>query len=340
MQRVAEHPTYISPLFSEFDRAYALTSERTQRNSLFAQVFDYSFKELFDLFDEYGDAEYHVGYSAFKNVVKIPFPKARKTIIICCSGGKDSLATILHYKKKRYRVILYHLKGINLTYKDEWKSVEKIAEVLKLPLVTEEIKLVGRQEWVEHPMKNMILANMALQYGIKNNLTTKIAFGNFSTSSLDSDPFEVCGGDCAEMWDVYQNIMRRLIPDFRIFTPLHNFQDTIDALLEKPDLLKYTQSCIGAYRYREYLHKNNEEKYNIQLPPHNCGSCWKCCLEYCVFCDNGVYEYNEEYYKHCLDILRKTLRRENGEKYSINEVFDHYFFYSREKSKYLGKIAS
>ena len=162
MQRIAERPNYISPLFSEFDRAYQLTSDREEKNSLFPQIFDYSFKELFDIFKEYGDAEYNVEYSTFRNVAEIPLPKAKKTIIVCISGGKDSLATILHYKKKKYRVILYHLKGINLTYKDEWKSCEKLAEMLKLPLVVEDVKLSGRQEWVEHPMKNMILANMAL----------------------------------------------------------------------------------------------------------------------------------------------------------------------------------
>ena len=332
MQTITHNAKNIHSIFDEIERAYVLTSEK--RDKLVTPVFDESFEMLFELFKDYGNVEYS---PALSKKHFIPLDTAfsdEKTIIICVSGGKDSLATILHYLKSDYKIYLYHLKGINFTYKDEYKVVEELAQKLNLPLFEEEIKLSGKQEWVEHPMKNMIIASMALQYGIRSKLTTNIAFGNFNTSTLDSDPFDVCAGDCKEMWEAYEKIIHRVLHNFSIQSPLVNFQDTIDSILKHSQYLEHTQSCIGPYRYREYLRTNNEKKYQITLPPHRCGSCWKCCLEYCVFCDNDIYEYNTSYYQHCLRILQSTLYKETGMKYNIDETWNHYFFYGKEKSKH------
>lgn len=335
MQTVSHITKNIHPIFDDIEMLYGITSVKEQQQSLISPRFDNSFKPVFDLFSDYGGVEYAVECVSKHFITVEKTVKNNKAIIVCTSGGKDSLATILYYRKKKYKVYVYHLKGINLTYKDEYKAVEQICDKLKLPLITEEVSLKGKQEWVEHPLKNMIIASMALQYGIREGITTNIAFGNFSTSSLNSDPFEICGGDCKEVWQAYEDIIDTVLPGFKINTPLANFQDTIDILLEKKDLIQYTQSCIGPYRYREYLRDNNQRKYNIQLPEHRCGSCWKCCLEYCVFCDNDVYEYNEAYYKHCMEILQSTLYKETGIKYNIHETWQHYFFYDRSKSKWV-----
>lgn len=334
MQLIEHSYKNIHQVFDEIETVYVMTSEKHCAQSLIKPVFDNCFKHLFSLFSEYGKVDYKCTYS------NKPFTRLKltheddKTIIICISGGKDSLATVFHYKELGYKIYLYHLKGINFTYKDEYKAVEQLADKLGLPLIFEGIKLSGKQEWIEHPMKNMLIANGALQYGIRNNITTNIAFGNFSTSSLESDPFDVCGGDCAEMWEAYETIIRRVIPQFKIKTPLTNFQDTINTLLKHSEYLELVQSCIGPYRYREYLKTNNEKKYNIKLLPHRCGSCWKCCLEYCVFCDNDILDFNEAYYWHCLKVLQTTLFKETGIKYNIDETWEHYFFYSQEKSKW------
>ena len=334
MQTVTHEQPNIHPLFTEIEKAYAVTSVKKHEGRLVPFVFDYSFVQTFSMFEQYGHTEYDVRYTKYpQKAVKLP-AKRKKTIIICCSGGKDSVASILHYKQAKYKIYLYHLKGINLTYKDEFKAVERIGKLLDIPVIFEEVKLNGKQEWVEHPLKNWIIANCALQYGIREGITTNIAFGNFNTSTLQDDPFEVCGGDCQEMWECYERIIQKIVPDFHVQIPFANFQDTIDCFVQNPELLPYAQSCIGPYRYREYLKKKNEKTYNIQLNEHRCGSCWKCCLEYCVVCDKGIYEYNEGYYEHCLEILRRTLQREKHHRYNFEKTWDHYFFYGKEQSKY------
>ena len=293
------------------------------------------FEPLVTLFEQYTGNSWDIEFrdKVYKPIEDIP--KSKKSVIVCFSGGKDSVSTVLYYRERGYNVYLYHLRGINQTYNDECVAARQLADKLGVPIIVEEVKLSGKQEWTEHPMKNMIIANMAIQYGLRNRLTTCIAFGNFSSSSLADDPFDVCGGDCREMWECYNRIIQTIIPKFEVQTPLTNFQDTICTMIQHPDILPYTQSCIGAYRYREYLKGCNEKKYGIQLPPHRCGSCWKCCLEYCVFCDNGIYEYNEQYYRHCMQVLRNTIKKETGQPCrTLEEVWDHYFFYPVIQSKF------
>jgi hypothetical protein len=76
------------------------------------------------------------------------------------------------------------------------------------------MQLVGTHQFIEHPMKNYLIANGAIHYCLANGYTPRIAFGNFNKSVLDDNPFEVCAGDCIDMWDVYKPIIQSVIPDF------------------------------------------------------------------------------------------------------------------------------
>lgn len=337
MQTVKQQKQNIHPLFDIIESCYALTSEQPRR-TLINAVFPRCFEELYKLFDEYGKTNYNVDFDV-RRYNKLQFPEyPKKNIIVCFSGGKDSVATALHYQKCGYNVFLYHVKGINKTYIDEYKTVEQLAEYLDLPLEMEEVQLQGDHCWTEHPMKNMIIANKAIQFGIEQNIGIKIAFGNYYTSHLYNDSFEVCAGDDIEIWRAYERIIREIIPGFKMYIPLRNIQTSYNAINEQPELLKMIQSCIGPYRYREYLHNNNEQKYGIKLLLHRCGSCWKCAAEYIWYTDHKKLEYNEGFYKHCLSILRKTLKKENGVDYrSERSVWNQYMFYPIKKSKYFQK---
>ena len=334
MQKIQHPQNNINALFDEFDRLYQVTSVKMENATwLIKPVFSKCFSPILQIFEKQG-YRYNVQTRNKPHIRLIQLLESKKCVIVCFSGGKDSTAAALRYREQGYEVVLYHLRGINLTYKDEYLNAVTVAEKLGMPLVLDTIKLTGTQEWVEHPMKNMIIANRALQYGVTSKLTTKIAFGNFSTSSLDNDVFEICGGDCVEMWRAYEKVIRTILPRFKIYTPLENMDDTITTLTQYPDIAVLPQSCIGAYRYREYLRKCNSKKYGIDIPAHRCGSCWKCCLEYCIYADNDIYEYNERYYRHCMQILQKTLKVETGIKPTMPQVWEHYFFYDNALSKF------
>lgn len=324
----------INPIFAEFDKVYSYLSER--RKSLITPVFDEAFKPLFEMFSQNG-YEFSAEYAQKPRIpLKLP-RKRKKTIIVCFSGGKDSIAAVKRFQEQGYKVFLYHLEGINQTYRDEHENARKAADFLRLPIHFEKVQLKGSHEYTEHPMKNMIIANGALQYGIRENIGTNIAFGNYTTSSLSDDRFDICGGDDCEMWEVYEEIIAEFISGFKVQRVLENINETLTVFTENQELIPYAQSCIGPYRYRKYLHDNNEKKYGIKLAENKCGSCWKCCLEYCVFTDKGILEYNAEYYKHCMQILQKTLKQETQVKHTLEEVWEHFFFYDMKESKLYGK---
>ena len=86
-------------------------------------------------------------------------------------------------------------------------------------------------------------------------------------------------------------------------------------------------------RFRDSLRKKNLVKYNEPVLERRCGSCWKCAVEYIWFTDFNIFEYNEAYYRHCLDVLKNTIKKETGQTdIDIEDIWQNYFFYEREKS--------
>lgn len=335
MQRIKHEQKNVHPVFDDIEHLYALTSTKNSGGTLIPPLFDVSFQSIFELFRDYGGVDYQIDYVK-KSYQKLNLPKYDpKNIIVCFSGGKDSIATAMHYKTIGYNVCLYHVTGLNKTYYDEWKYAKRSADKMNLPLIIEDMSYSGTpHEWIEHPIKNMILTNMAVQWGIRNQVGTKIATGNFRTSSIEDDVFEICAGDTQEFWRAYEKIIQRIIKPFRIYTPNLNYQTAFFALLKHPDLIESAVSCLASNRFRKQRHDWNEEKYNQHLPENRCGSCWKCAVEYIWFTDHGVFEFNEPYYHHCLDILQRTLRNETGRFYSLYTTWRQYFFYNMNKSKY------
>ena len=332
MQKIIHDYKNISPIFDDLEQYYALTSEKSTHKALFQPVFDASFGDLQRLFQIYGNCpcDFKLVKKPFK---KVNFKGDKKSIIVCFSGGKDSIACALHYKQLGYKVYLYHMRHINFALSDEYIHAQNLAKELNMPIYVDDIKLSGHHDWCEHPMKNIIIANGALNYGIREGITTKIAFGNYYTSTVVLDNFDFCGGDDMEMWRAYERIIRRIIPGFKMYIGLRNVATTLRKVCSQSKLLELSVSCLGRANLRKYRHDWVKGKFGINLPSNRCGSCYKCCIEYVYMADHGLQEYSEEYYKYCLDQLKKNSVKENGIYYnSIEEMWGHYFFYPIEES--------
>lgn len=300
----------IHPLFDEFDRFYQSTSERKTSKALFEPTFSNAFLSLEMLFNIYADTDYKFNYiDRIYPKLKLPIFNT-KNIIVCASGGKDSVACILHYMKCNYNVYVFHVKGANTGYPDEYKALEQIADKLHIPLHITEIHYKGKRDWIEHPMKNIMIANMALQYGIENGITTKIAFGNFYTNYMkdNKEDFETTAGDQIEMWECYENIIEQIIPNLKMYISGRNYKTTMNMISKHLDILPYTLSCVSPQRFRKIWHDRTQAKYGIQLYDNRCGYCWKCALEYVWLSDHNIIECNKDYHRHCIDILIKQFR--------------------------------
>lgn len=324
----------IHPVFTAMDSFYSLVSEKPRSHGLFKPKYDESFRYLWRLFRDYQDLSYDVDFTD-KEYTPLKLPKYNKSdIILACSGGKDSAAAILHYRSRGYNVHLFHVLGINRAYPDEYKSVQAIANHLSVPVHFEKIQFEGKLPFPEHPMKNMIIANSAIYYGIKNNIGTNIAFGSYDGVGICYENFYTTGDDSAEMWAAYEDIVRKAIPKFKVHLGLHDVQSTYRWLESDKTLLALCRSCIGAHRFRQYNHDNNEKKFGIKLLPNRCGSCWKCATEYIYMADHDVLEFNEDYYEHCIKVLHKWLEKEGAYSYEYDSNFWQGFFkYDAQMSK-------
>lgn len=335
MQKVGHTYKNIHPIFDELERFYYCTSEREYKSGLIKPTFDIDFSGIIYYFNTLGKTNYRFNFVE-KDYEPLKLPKYdSKNMIVCFSGGKDSTATALHYKKRGYNVYLYHVKGINKSYPDEWKQAQKIAEYLDMPLYIDEYKMEGKLDIPDHPMKNMIIANGAIHYGIANNIGIKIAPGNYQTSYLDDNPFYYSGDDCVEMWVEYEYIIQKVIPKFKIYLGLENVKSTINLLSKDLKLMELCLSCVGAQRFRAWNKQRIESKYNIKLLENRCGTCWKCCLEYIYLCDMGQLEYNKDYYRHCLNVLKKTNETENNKPFTTwKDLWDDFLFYPIKRSTF------
>ena len=325
--------TSINKIFDDIEKAYVLTSTQ-RKETLLPILFDNSFITLFEIFRDYGEQTFNIQLNDM-SYEKIKLGKYdKKNIILAFSGGKDSIAAALHYKKLGYNVYLYHMRGINKTYVDEWKNAKELADALGLPIYLDDIHLLGSHMYTEHPMKNMLIANGMIKYGIENNIGVKIAFGNYYTSHIEDTKFDVCSGDSQDMWRAYEEIVSRVLPRFRVLVPLQNINTSLKAMVKHPELLPLCKSCVGSYRYRKWLHETNEHKYGIELLPDRCGSCWKCAEEYIYMTDHNVLQYNRKYYQHCLDVLVKDAKLENRAVANYEELWGNYLQYDIRKSRY------
>ena len=332
MQTIAYTRPNLHPIFDDMQELYRITSEKAPAEKF---TVDKSFSALMDLFVEYGGlyAQYD---EISKPYQKIDFNGSDDDVILCFSGGKDSIATAKMLADEGYSVHLYHLRKINPPLFDEYKCAERIAEHLGMPIYVDEVKLSGKHDWIEHPMKNILIANGALQYGIREGLTTKIAFGNYTTSSVNDDNFGFCGGDDIETWRAYEDIMRRVIPDFEMTIVLDNINDTLSRVCYDTELLEMSISCLGRASMRRYWHDWVKTKFGVTLPTYRCGRCYKCCMEYIFMADHDLQTYSPEYYLYCFNNLKKNVQREDEARYSTDYVWNHYFFYPMSKSKYFG----
>ena len=333
MQKVTHDYRLLHPFMDYIEQLYYLTSGEDDTSNLVGVSFPRQFEGILQLFSDYG---YPRKYKYFGFKTKpLNIETDDNKVVICVSGGKDSLATVLYYIDEGYDVRLFHLKGINKCYPDEHMAIEKAAEYLKLPLCEWEVKLHGNHQYIEHPLKNWIFMNAALTYAVTEVGTTNVAVGNFNSSTLAEQRFEVSGGDTMDMWGAYCEIINAILPNFEVLVPLENMGDTLKAFNGRKELLEISQSCIGTYRFKEYKGNKVREKFKYPLMPHRCGSCWKCALEYIYFSDHDVLEFNKKYYQYCLERIFKSFNMvfPGDLPKTITDLWNSLLFYPIEESK-------
>ena len=335
MQKIIRQNKNVHPILDEIDSVYTMTSDVAVQ-SLINPTFDKSFESLIHVFYEYWYESYNVDF--IEKSYEGLSTNYNNKMILAFSGGKDSIASALKFRDAGYDVYLYHMKKVNRSFSDEWECAKECAEILDMPIFFDEIGYSGSHMWMEHPMKNMIIANGALSYGIREGITTNIAFGNYTTSLLIDNPFDRCAGDCMDMWECYEPIIQRILPDFKIHCNLDNVGETLEIVLKHPKLYEHSHSCLCRHSLRPYRNNWVKEKFGVTLPKLRCGSCYKCAMEYIYMADHDLAEFNEAYYKYCLNQLLKVMIAEGTTHFTVRAIWEHYMFYDISESKIYDKI--
>lgn len=243
---------------------------------------------------------------------KIPVFEVEKTnkILVAFSGGKDSLATAIHAKKLGYQPVLFHMDGINRSYRHEKVNSASLAHVLGFELVVVEVGMGGKCDYVENPTKNQfILANM-VDYGVKHGITN-FTFGNAKEDIVEEASLTCNLSDSLEMFTVLDLFYNESILGYECHTFL---EDLTHAYYEiywlDRGLLSLVSSCMGPKRYKHNFRKHNEEKYGIKLLAGRCGSCSKCATEYITTSLFEMEDVQLDYFQHCLNILKRKIMEE------------------------------
>lgn len=336
MQIVLHEYRNQSRIFNMLESLYSYISDTDSFEDVL--WLDTSFKDVNDILQQYLLVYRQPRMREFSLPKISNVATRKKEITVCLSGGKDSAACAFYYKSLGYKVHLYHAANINKAYGDEKTAAKRIADYLGCDLFTERIQLKGHHRFIEHPLKNYIIANGAIHYCLAMGYAPVIAFGNFNQARLDTNPFEVCGGDCIEMWGAYKKIIHRVIPNFDIRIPLATNADTFRILEKDWKLFELSVSCMSPFRFRAFWKHRCEEQYNIRLFENRCGVCWKCCIEEMWLMDTGKMEYLMSYYMHCISILTSTIYRETGHKPTYEEIWNNYMWYPIEQSKAFGLL--
>ena len=286
-------------LYKCFNKQFFLNPEKD-----IAIIYKNAIDVLYQAFDQKSPIVWYRSNSSINST----FTQNNK-VLICFSGGLDSVYQALKLREQGYEVVLLHVANMNkYTNGQELKATKNFAQDFNFDLEIVEMKASGKSKyWYENPFKNTLLYSIAFEYmqvlGIKN-----LSCGDDLRLPLVECEKAYNIADTKELTLAFIN---ELIRNYNIdFIP-------VDDRVEKAGRLKYLRqvcspvtntlavdyyySCVAGGRFNASLHSRNEAKFGIKLEKYNCGSCRKCCIHSIMDHYVNGLQYSDSYLNHCWD---------------------------------------
>ena len=201
---------------------------------------------------------------------------------------------------------MLHINNLNKSYPDEKIKAQEFAKKFGMEIVTVDFEHGTESYCIDNPIKNQLILAIMIDYGIKNGINN-FALGNNIYEKISECRVQYGISDSIENFDLFRNGIKEYIKNINFYDIEIKKNECYKFVAENYfDAFKYVNSCISPHRFKKYLNKTNKEKYNIQpLSETRCMSCYKCAIEYITLSKLGFLQENEQFKKHCFDIIRK-----------------------------------
>ncbi len=228
------------------------------------------------------------------------------SIIVGYSSGFDSTYQALRFLKEGKNVILFHCNNLNKSYPDEKVKAQEFANKFGMEIVTVDFEHGDNSYCIDNPIKNQLILALMIDYGVQNGINN-FAMGNNIFEKISECRVQYGISDSIENFEYFRNAIKHYIKNINFYDIEIKKNECYKFVAENYfDAFEYVNSCISPHRFKKHLNKVNTEKYGIvPLSDNRCMSCYKCAIEYITLSKFGFLPMNQEYRKHCFDIIRK-----------------------------------
>ena len=176
--------------------------------------------------------------------------KNNKKILVACSGGKDSLATVLELKDMGYEPVLFHVPNLNRAYPSETKLVREWREIFDCEYVEFKMVTRGKNFHVETPIKNFFILGAMVDVGIHLGISN-FSMGNKLEDTLDLIYLGIDFSDNIQSINEISNFYKTIIPNYEYKTVLE-CEDHPTRIIHKKDerLFDACVSCMLSDMYK------------------------------------------------------------------------------------------
>jgi len=244
------------------------------------------------------------------------------TMWVAFSGGKDGMAAAIKARNEGFKVILYHITGINRAWPDELKWAQEAADQMNMPLFVDKVSISGAKNgFVEMPTKNQVITEMMIgrmmEYG-----GSHYTLGVFS-NDITSANWTLDWSDNPESVELFHQHLESRFPGLQFHQYLKNSTESIHVVASE-GLINFAHGCMSQMRFRDKTKKANETKFG-EILPGRCGSCKKCVKEYLNLFALEVIQFNKDFYEHCLSKAKELLKEEFTNGAGIDSIVDESF---------------
>jgi hypothetical protein len=247
----------------------------------------------------------HINYEFVEDKVMFDAIPENKKIMIAFSSGKDCVAVATKFLEEGYEVVLYHLRGVNRSYTQEYDHSKAVADYLGCEFISDTISISGKCDYIENPIRNQFILAMMVDKGLKIGIY-RYAFGNQTCDTLEGTNPDIMNSDSIELFHAIELFYQNRIPGFHLYTVLRDLTDSYCQVAKyDSELFRLISSCNGPLRFKAYRKKENEAKFGIALLPDRCGTCYKCANEAVLLQILGVMDYPPEYIEYCNGVMAR-----------------------------------